>query len=951
MICVFYRSHLGKNSGLHLVQLVLIGVVQQSPEGHRVNAKIVATGATLLNNAGNSDMDGRTYTELLVDYANVLHRAGQALQAARLLKTLSPEAKLYEVIREVDRVNRKAFTDSNVPVELWMDRAGGLLADKLIERISTKSGKDKARTVVDTILDDLYRRAGEMVEKSPAPARRARTEMERLQDMFDNYDNYKEAWDAAKETIRNEYADDPAVLEALDEWLNDSLTLAKPLTKELMRGVEVTMSEELAEKYLAAKSDAERDAVMDEILQDIADQIPATWGDKFTAWRYLAMLGNLRTQVRNIVGNTAMQPLRITKETFSGLTEALLQRAGAKIDRTTSALYDVETFKAAFQDYNEVRDVILSGGKYDDSRKYSAEIESKRRIFKIALLEGYRKATNTAMDVGDSVFCSFTYADSLARFMKANGTTWSQADEALKDKARAKAIRDAAEATYRDNNALSELVSRLRVRNPENPLEKGVQVLIEGTLPFRKTPANILVRSYEYSPLGLLSIAFNFVRGPKRIAEISANDIIDTVAKSLSGTALVALGFAWAAMGVLKGKAPDDEKEKELWEMQGHQAYSLEVNGHSYTLDWLAPSSIPMFFGANLHEAMLVKGLTVDEAASAFAVLYDPLLEMSMLQGINDLLENASNFGDATAILRLPANAAWNYLTQFVPTLAGQAARAMEPDRMTTYADKNNVIPDDLERKIGNLSGKIPGWDFARITYIDAWGRTEPNADTATLNALNQFFSPGYYSQVRETDMEKELLRLYETTGETSVLISKPSKYLTVNKERKDLTADEYLTYAVTRGQTAFSLATDLTGSAAYEKMSDAQKVKAVEKVYDYADQTAKEYLLGEDFVADKWVYNARSAAEELGVPVEMYLTAYTLLGDVSGVKDSKGDTVSGSKGLRSMQVLYDIPGLSEDQVRGLAALLGVAESVQGYSSKMVDRKLDALERKYSKYN
>ena len=172
-----------------------------------------------------------------------------------------------------------------------------------------------------------------------------------------------------------------------------------------------------------------------------------------------------------------------------------------------------------------------------------------------------------------------------------------------------------------------------------------------------------------------------------------------------------------------------------------------------------------------------------------------------------------------------------------------------------------------------------------------------------------------------------------------------------MNKERKDLTADEYLTYAVTRGQTAFSLATDLTGSAAYAKMSDAQKVKAVEKVYDYADQTAKEYLLGEDFVADKWVYNSRSAAEELSVPVQTYLTAYTLLGDVSGVKDSKGDTVSGSKGLRSMQVLYDIPGLSENQVRGLAALLGVAESVQGYSSKMVDRKLDALERKYSKYN
>ena len=45
---------------------VLSDWTRQVEQG-KVNANIVATGATLLNNAGNSDMDGRTYTELLVD--------------------------------------------------------------------------------------------------------------------------------------------------------------------------------------------------------------------------------------------------------------------------------------------------------------------------------------------------------------------------------------------------------------------------------------------------------------------------------------------------------------------------------------------------------------------------------------------------------------------------------------------------------------------------------------------------------------------------------------------------------------------------------------------------------------------------------------------------------------------------------------------------------------------
>lgn len=199
--------------------------------------------------------------------------------------------------------------------------------------------------------------------------------------------------------------------------------------------------------------------------------------------------------------------------------------------------------------------------------------------------------------------------------------------------------------------------------------------------------------------------------------------------------------------------------------------------------------------------------------------------------------------------------------------------------------------------------------------------------------------------------MEHELLRLYEATGENGVLISAPSKYLTVNNERKDLTADEYLTYAITRGQTAFSMATDLTAGPGYASMTDAQRAAAVERVFDYADQTAKEVLLGSSYAANKWVYEARAAEEELNIPIHTYIEAYTILQDVSGIKDREGNTVSTSKALRSMAALYSLPGLDEDAVQGLAEYLGVAESVRGYSSKMVDRKLESMERKYQKYN
>lgn len=75
---------------------------------------------------------------------------------------------------------------------------------------------------------------------------------------------------------------------------------------------QITVNDALIQKYTEARTDSERDAALDDIYQNIADQVPSTLVDKFNALRYLNMLGNLKTQVRNVGGNTVMMgsPLR-----------------------------------------------------------------------------------------------------------------------------------------------------------------------------------------------------------------------------------------------------------------------------------------------------------------------------------------------------------------------------------------------------------------------------------------------------------------------------------------------------------------------------------------------------------------------------------------------------------------------------------------------------------------
>ena len=86
------------------------------------------------------------------------------------------------------------------------------------------------------------------------------------------------------------------------------------------------------------------------------------------------------------------------------------------------------------------------------------------------------------------------YAEALAQYMKANDIS---ADEFLsgslrndvKQRAQEFAILEAQQATYRDINAFSELVSGFgKARNSKNKAAKVGSYLIEGVLPFKKSP-------------------------------------------------------------------------------------------------------------------------------------------------------------------------------------------------------------------------------------------------------------------------------------------------------------------------------------------------------------------------------------------------------------------------------------------------------------------------------
>lgn len=703
----------------------------------------------------------------------------------------------------------------------------------------------------------------------------------------------------------------------------------------------------LAENLLNATTETAKANAMTAIYNDIGRQMPSRFVDKWNAWRYLAMLGNLRTHIRNVVGNAAFAPVTMVKNVFAtGIEYGAYMASGGKLNRT-KGMPTRDLLEAAWGDYVNVRSEIMGEGKYSDSNFANKAIEEGRQIFKNKALEAARKGNSALLDMEDSWFSQPHYANALAQYCKANGITAQQIRNGKNlDAARAYAIKEAQKATYRDTNAFSEFVSKVGKYRGDNKVAKTASVLVEGILPFRKTPANILARGVEYSPIGLLKSVFLDLAQVKK-GNMTGAEMIDNISAGLTGTGLLALGVWLASQGIVRGAGEGDEEEKKFAELQGHQEYALELgDGTSVTLDWLAPEALPFFIGVNIIEQIKTNKGKLDMASilSAVSNISEPMLEMSCLQSLNDVLDAVGGVAskDVSALVSIMASAATSYLTQGIPTLLGQAERSTQEERMTTYTGKSKWLTSDMQYFLGSASSKIPVWDFNQIPYIDAWGRTE-NAGGAAQRAANNFLNPAYTSKVNESRMEKELERLYEATTDGGVLPDRAGKYFNVNKERKDLTAEEYVKYATEKGQLSYSIVSDLVDNEVYKKVADTDKAEMVSLAYEYANAVAKTKV--SNYKLDGWIEKAAETTKKYKISPAKYIAIKGGVSNIEGLKDKNGDALDNSKSLLIMQEIYSIKGLTDAQRNALFADFGVGKTVIHYNKALVDQKLEALKK------
>ena len=614
-----------------------------------------------------------------------------------------------------------------------------------------------------------------------------------------------------------------------------------------LKGNDITISDSLASEYLNAADDAARQKVEAKIVKQMADQLPPTWADKWNAWRYFAMLGNPRTHIRNVLGNFFMNIPTTAKDITGAALENVFLPKEQRTKSVGTLSKDIRDF--AKQDFTEMKSVLQGSAKYNpvETVLRDRDIFSNNNIFG-KTMNKLNKWNSDALEAEDAFSLGIRYRSALGHYMKARGLTSADMTGDVLERARTYAIDEAQRATFRDDSRLA-----TKLQDVENT-NAATKIAIGGLVPFKKTPINIVKRGVEYSPAGFLKAGSDAIqivqqnRGKLEHGTMTGAQLIDDLSKAIVGTGLMGAGFALAKANLLNGADADEKKLQYLNDESGVQSYSVNVLGHSYTVDWTAPSSLPVFMGVELYNTLQNEPDDVlNGVISSLENITEPIFNLTMLDGIQSTIQGIS-YGGGSMLSTGIREIIQSYLGQAVPTLSGQFARTVDNTRRSSSTPDKITGVDSVDKFLRRQQAKIPwvsshGIPGTPVTglqpYLDVFGN-ESKTDNIAARALQNFISPGYIAKRKDNaDVEGHLRDLFSATGDSSVLPGKAGAFKIDGNEVK-LNGVEQTAYTKNAGQSSYKALQSLFQTDIYKGMNNEDKVRAVNDVYSYARDIAK---------------------------------------------------------------------------------------------------------------
>ena len=312
--------------------------------------------------------------------------------------------------------------------------------------------------------------------------------------------------------------------------------------------------------------------------------------------------------------------------------------------------------------------------------------------------------------------------------------------------------------------------------------KKAGGFLLHAVMPFTKVPTNILKRSLDYSPAGL-------IQGKKMLTEaISSgnyaeiNKAVERLCEGTVGTGIAALGMGLGmldpdGMTITTRLDRDDDRDKAKKD-RGYMDYSVKIGNRDYTLEWATPTASTFFVGVetgrmlqNFYETIAGKNDFEFDPSKAFEAsgeiltrLIEPTLQLGMFQGVNSILEDSmeQRYDEANInpIFKAVGAITKNYVSSMTPSVLRSLSKAFA--KHDYYISGEN----DLDYRKNALISKIPGLSAKKLdAKTNAWGeikneRTDPKE--RLVRGAETLLAPWNSSEITWDDTDDQLYDLVD---------------------------------------------------------------------------------------------------------------------------------------------------------------------------------------------
>lgn len=631
--------------------------------------------------------------------------------------------------------------------------------------------------------------------------------------------------------------------------------------------------------------------IYEQVAKRIGAEMPSTLWEKLVEIRRVGMLLNPRTQVKNVAGNVPMLAVRKTAERLSGAIQSAFVKAGVMdaSEQTRTATQSKQSREIAKRLFEANVDALKgTSNKWDmkplirEYRKYFGNTKAGQAM------DAVRTFTYELLDKGDNPFLKSAFIDSAAGYIEAQGyTDIKNVPQSVIDFA----VQNALEATFKDASRLAQFLNSIK-------REGAAGAVLDVLFPFTTTPINISKRLYEYSPLSVIKVV-NDVRTGESLAKT-----IDDAAKTLTGSAVVGLGFILRSLGAITG-GRDEDKDKAAWDnATGNAAYSF---GGKVSYDWASPTGSLLAMGAEVADAFAGNESFLDAVFNTLYTTGDSLLELSFFKDVLDLLKG---YGSPTE--KVVEEFAASIVSQLTPSLGTTFAKMFDDTVRTSYT--GGTALDDA---LAAFKMKVPGLSNDLPASVNVKGEENKRADTFLGRVFDSAINPANTNYGAMNAVDRFLEDVYEATGNKTIFPSVAAYSVEGEEETYKLTGKQREKFQKTRGQTYYDVAELILEVA--DNLDKDEQALLLKKANTYAGAIAKqEFLEGKDeeykLTGDAaWMANAVEAAEN-GIDLDIWFKVSEYESDAKADKDKKGNPISGSKKEKVIDFIDDLKTSDENK-------------------------------------